>query len=530
MKKYLFLLLAVCGLLTACSDDSKSDGGMTPISSGAIYGMAIDAENQEPMRGVNVQLCTKAGSTLSSTVTYDDGHFEFADVNPGEYTVIIASTKYPNVSYDFTVEAGRTASLDIPLGLYTNPYFPIYLSSIYSSRYEEFWIDITLPNEENVEIIEEGVYYSESDNPMTTGAKATYANYTYGSYEFKGSKTTMYYVQAYVKDNKGNTYLSEIIHITEVAKAPEVKTVDITRVNATKVILEGLIEHKGNPVYTERGFIVSTDYKNPTLSDIDATTTKIPVDGVEMTFKAVIDIVADTKYYIRAYAVNDGFIAYGDVKKIEDYAPEVTTGEATEITETKATLSGEITNEGYPKFTERGFIISSEIKRPTMSDISANTLKVVVEGTSPQFSKELINLTTNTEYYYRAYAKSDKFTAYGDVMTVTPKEPEEFYTIGNLMIQGTDIGTTLTWSAAGTMCKNNREGGYSDWKLPSRNECAIMYNDRTRLGLLKELYWTRDYAEYSYDYHPYIYDMATGNYRILDSGHYRARCVRTITN
>ena len=526
MKKLLKLTLAtlisVTGMVTtSCSDDTKSNGG---ISRGAIYGMAIDAENQEPMRGVQVQLCTKAGSTLNSTVTYDDGHFEFSDVNAGEYTVIIASTKYPNVKYDFTVEAGRTASLDIPLGLYTNPYFPIYLSSKYTttSYGGKFYIHLTMPNEDSVEIIENGVYYSESDNPMTTGAKAECD--LYYQYSFKGERTTMYYVQAYIKDNKGNTYLSEIIHITEQTKAPEVKTVDITRVNATKVILEGLIEHKGNPVYTERGFIVSMDYKKPTLSDLDATTTKIPVDGVELTFKTVIDIVPDTKYYICAYAVNDGFIAYGDVMTIEDYAPIVVTGDAIEVTGTKATLMAEITNVGYPQYTERGFIVSSTIRKPTMSDISAKTQKIVVEGTTSVYSKELINLTKGTQYYYRAYAKSDKFTAYGDVSTFTPYE---FFTIGNLMIQATDIGTQLTWYAASSMCSDSKQGGYSDWRLPSTTECAIMYNDKVRLGIISTIYWTQYRGYYTWEYE--AYNMSSGSYDSKDSDNlYRARCVRTI--
>lgn len=525
-----FILLFFYGILTiigitmsACSDDSRI------TSLGAIYGMTVDAENTEPMRGVQVQLCTKAGSTIGSSVTYDDGHFEFADINPGEYTVIISSSKYPNVSYDFTVEAGRTSSLDIPVGLYTNPYFPIYLSSQYNDYYDGFWIDFTMPNAYSIEIIEKGVYYSQSDNPMTTGQKARYNYRSNHLYEFYGEKTTMYYVQAYVKDAKGNTYLSEIIHITEQAKAPEVKTVYITRVNATKVILEGLIEHKGNPVYTERGFIVSTDYKNPTLSDLDATTTKFPVDGVELTFKAVIDIIADTKYYIRAYAVNDGFIAYGDVMTIEDYAPIVVTGDAIEVTGTKATLMAEITNVGYPQFSERGFIVSSEIRKPTMSDISANTLKIVVEGTNLVYSKELINLTTGTQYYYRAYAKSDKFTAYGAISTFTPQEPEEFYTIGSLMIQGSDIGMQLSWSAANSMCQDSRVGGYSDWRLPNQTELEIMYNAKSQIGLSSNKYWG-NYTSGSFHYH--YTDMSTGSHVIATSSDLLiyARCVRRIEN
>lgn len=370
------VVLTIAGISAASCSDNDSKGG--------IHGVAVDAENQEPMRGVNVQLCKQSGTILGSTITYDDGHFEFTDVTPGDYTVIISSTKYPNVKYDFSVKAGRTASLDIPLGLYTNPYFPIYLSSQYTGW---FRIKLTMPNEDSVEIIEKGVYYSESDNPMTTGAKAEHDSYY--QYSFNGERTTMYYVQAYVKDDKGNTYLSEIIHITEQAKAPEVKTVNITRVNATKVILEGLIEHKGNPVYTERGFIISTEYSNPTISDIDDRATKKQiVDGSELTFNYQwTDFIVGTKYYIKAYATNELGTAYGRTIEFDGL---------------------------------------------------------------------------------------------------------DWYTIGNLMVQKEDLSDGSTWTAAGQICKDSRIGGFSNWRLPTKEEMEIIISQKwlAHSDSSSHYYWT----------------------------------------
>ncbi len=476
------LILAVIGILSnSCSekDDILSD---SELLSGSIYGLAIDAENTEPMRGVQVQLCTQTGSTLSSTVTYDDGHFEFADIPTGEYTVIISSKKYPDVSYDFSVQGGRTASLDIPLGLYTNPYMPIYLSYDYRDVYgygNRFIINMNTPRIDQIQVIEKGVYYSENKNPMSTGKKAS-LNSSYG-YLFEGKTTTMYYVQAYIKDSKGNTYLSEIIHITEEAASPKVSTIGVTKVNDSMAILEGEITHKGNPVYLERGFIVSTEFKTPTLSDTTGlSTTKIPVYGDELTFKTTIDIKANVVYYVRAYARNVGFVGYGNVVAIEDHAPVVKTGNATNVRYTTATISGEITDIGEPKFTQHGFIYSYDTEIPTLSDVGKNTTKIIVAGTDLTFSADLDNLRDGKKYYYRAYAISNKFTAYGEIKSFQTTESSDWSTVGNLMVQTSVLNASTSeryytnWSTANQLCKSSRVGGYSDWRLPTAAEIELI--------------------------------------------------------
>lgn len=421
MKKLLKLTLAtlvtLCGLVaTSCSDED---------SKGGIHGVAVDAENQEPMRGVNVQLCKQSGTILESTVTYDDGHFEFTDVNPGEYTVIISSTKYPNVKYDFSVQAGRTASFDVPMGLHTNPYMPIYMA--FEKWGEQIRLKVNIPGISNISVLDRGVYLSEIPNPASTGEiirTNSIAEANEWNFYFYGDYSTMYYAQAYMKDDKGNIYLSEIIKVVITPRTPSVRTISVKTINESKATLEGEITHRGNPVYSERGFIVSTEHTNPTISDVDdSATKKYPVQGEEMTFKyQLTEFDSNKQYYVRAYAINNIGIAYGIVK----------------------------------------------------------------------------GLNTDEALYY---------------------------TIGNLMIQQEDIGSELTWAAADIMCKNSRDGGFSDWQLPSITECAIMYNDKTRLELMDANYWTRDDGETRY---PYYYTMSSGKSGYaVSSNLFRARCVRT---
>ena len=84
------------------------------------------------------------------------------------------------------------------------------------------------------------------------------------------------------------------------------KTVsDITDNSAT---LGGNITFAGFPEYTERGVCYSTS-RNPTTNDIKLT---VAGNGAgEYTINAT-DLIPNTTYYVRAYAINDAGVAYGN--------------------------------------------------------------------------------------------------------------------------------------------------------------------------------------------------------------------------
>jgi len=45
-----------------------------------------------------------------------------------------------------------------------------------------------------------------------------------------------------------------------------------------------------------------------------------------------------------------------------------------------------------------------------------------------------------------------------------------------LMWASKDNGETITWSKAKKYCKNYRAGGYDDWRMPTQDELATLYN------------------------------------------------------
>jgi len=66
-----------------------------------------------------------------------------------------------------------------------------------------------------------------------------------------------------------------------------------------------------------------------------------------------------------------------------------------------------------------------------------------------------------------------------------------------LMVMKKDMGKT-TWSGACAMCEQLRLGGFSDWRLPTQGELAILYNERNIIGGFETLNNTRYWSSTPY--------------------------------
>lgn len=106
MKKILFsvfcmiLGISICG----CSEDE------TP-GFGSIYGIVTDAETSQPVYGASVILSPGNLSTL----TGQDGHYEFVDLEPGQYKVQVQANGYQQNVRQIQVNAGGSATGDMTL-------------------------------------------------------------------------------------------------------------------------------------------------------------------------------------------------------------------------------------------------------------------------------------------------------------------------------------------------------------------------------------------------------------------------------
>ena len=119
-----------------------------------------------------------------------------------------------------------------------------------------------------------------------------------------------YYVRAYAVNEIGDAVSSNQISFTTVASLPEISLDGInTNVSEKSATLYGLITNDGDPEYYAKGFVYSTNNTYPTIYD-----KKIQVDRENHgNFEASLpSIEYDIEYYVRAYAVNDKGVAYGD--------------------------------------------------------------------------------------------------------------------------------------------------------------------------------------------------------------------------
>lgn len=97
-------------------------------------------------------------------------------------------------------------------------------------------------------------------------------------------------------------------------------------------------------------------------------------------------------------------------------SPTVTTDSSSSIAQTQAILHGTIANTGGAADVERGFQISTVAYPSDAPDGSVYELGAFSAGA---FSLTADGLTPNTIYYYRAYARNEEWTGYGDWLSFT---------------------------------------------------------------------------------------------------------------
>jgi len=639
MKKILIWAMVLTSILcVSCATSEEGDEDKL----GSIYGIVTELGTAEPMKAIGVELY-KAGALLLKTVTFDDGHFEFSDLNAGNYQVKVVADGYEQTEEgNVTVEAGRQARIDLQVrkqvfknhivvrtieantsgsqailngeylyddaeyapsevgftyatqnnpkeggtlvkgkvdnvtksfsasidGLSKGTYFvQAYAKNKVGTEYGEvrsFIISLvpavttldptnvlaeTATLNGRIDVVgdpaykERGFVYSKSfnmptiDDPAsaTTKVPVSGQNKEFSVNVASLTEHSTYYVRAYATYEGGTAY-GEVKTFKPAALLPVVTTLETTNILATSAILNGRIDNAGEPAYIERGFLYSISYPIPTINDPSTATSKVVVDGTSKEYSANVSSLKEGKtYYVRAYATSSKGTSYGEILTFKPVAvlPSVTTLEASNVLQTTATLNGRIDVVGVPAYTERGFLYSTSYQTPTVKDPSSATTKVVVDGNNTNFSANVSSLTENATYYVRAYATSEYGTAYGEVLTFRPQKPQ-YVIIDNLMVQSEDLGTAYRDDAI-SLCNNSRVAGFTDWRLPTKDELAMIYNARSEIPDLKSSkYWSSSvYTKLNGGivggYYYYYLDFSNGSTGYNNKSYlYNVRAVRTV--
>ncbi len=155
-----------------------------------------------------------------------------------------------------------------------------------------------------------GVCWSTSQNPTTADSHTSDGSGT-GSYtsSLTGlTSSTTYYVRAYAINSAGTSYGNEVSFTTTAsAQVPSVTTAAVSNVTETSATCGGNVTSDGGATVTARGVCWSTS-QNPTTADSHTT----DGSGTGSFTSSITGLLANTTYYVRAYATNSVGTTYGN--------------------------------------------------------------------------------------------------------------------------------------------------------------------------------------------------------------------------
>lgn len=299
-------------------------------------------------------------------------------------------------------------------------------------------------------ITEKGLCISSlNSTPVRTD---TFISAGQGSTSFSSSISNLkanrnYFVRAYAKNSKGETYAGNTVQFkTLPTQPPIISAVSVNIISRQTVRFGASILSNQGAIVTQYGFCVSQS-SNPTIFN----STVISFFGSPLaTFIGdVINLNPNTSYYVRAFAYNSaGGPSYSSITSsfttLSLLPPVVTTVSVGTISLNSASVSGNLSDDGGSIVTERGFLYSFN------NILTTSNSKVIVPGNSiGLFSGPLTGLSSNSTYYVAAYARNSIGTSIStnvlSFRTLTPNPPSIQTTpISNLTSSSFQSGGTIS--------------------------------------------------------------------------------------
>lgn len=173
----------------------------------------------------------------------------------------------------------------------------------------------------------QGICWSTSQNPTTADAKTINSA---GVSSFSNALTgltanTTYYVKAYAINSAGTAYGMQVSFTTSgIISAPTLTTTAVSAITSTTAVSGGNISSDGGATVISRGVCWATS-SSPTISN----NTTSNGTGTGSFTSTITGLVANTTYYVKAYATNSAGTAYGT--QVSFTTPQVSSSTVTDI-------------------------------------------------------------------------------------------------------------------------------------------------------------------------------------------------------
>ena len=226
--------------------------------------------------------------------------------------------------------------------------------------------------------------------------------------------STAYVCKAFAGNEAGRGY-SDLFSFTTMSDTiPLVDTYTVTDITYCSAVTSGQVLSGGGQTVEERGICYGTE-PLPTIDGMH-----VPLGSGAGAFECQLtDLLPDTKYYFRAYAVCTKGVYYGVqlVFATKVLPMAVRTISVSDVTGSRVKGEGEVIRDGGLEVTECGFCWSTE-HNPTIEGLHIKAS--VGMGT---FSYYFSGLEKGQTHYVRAYAVNGEGVAYGDELEFLPDDP-----------------------------------------------------------------------------------------------------------
>lgn len=412
MKKILYITIVALLCLSA----SLWYGCKEKEWPGSINGCITDKATGEPIRTAGVELLPSG----LKTITGSEGQYEFIDIEPGVYKLHITKTGYAElISSEITVKSNKFTQSDVQIEK-----LPPALKILDGAGKE---VDtLNFGEAESDEARSFNIFNDGSESlqwQITKTAKWIESfSMESGKLEASGTQAIVVTIDRNQLDEKQNATTiqitsnngsKELLILAMNNRTAIVVTVsEATNITATTAIFHGEIINQGNPPYTERGFVYTTE----SVATLENTTEKLTVAVNEDKAYSlqVRNLELGKIYNVRAYASNNLGVVYSSNSVSvhpESTLPAVETESITsvDIANGTAIFNGNVLEEGDPAYTEKGFVYGI-VPNPTIDD----TKKEVSGNNTGKYSANISGLEEGKEYHIRAYATNANGTAYGE--------------------------------------------------------------------------------------------------------------------